>query len=273
MPGPASANNRSAQTLRTFCACKPFGPWATSNSTVSPSARLRKPSAWIAVKWTNTSGPDSCAIKPKPFASLNHFTLPLAILLRPQHNGARPRTGTTHATAVVGRAQTKIRETFGPRGSADIRCTVPRMLEPRAKVLTPPYPVNRDCRFVPRPLLRHHRNTSDRADGAITSVSPLTAVGWRLPHVAARATVVSCTATAHQHHRTAGADRQSRRTALRRRSPDRRQNEVHRASAGCVGTSRARCGDWLVRGRRRGPPRLARRIHRRITTLPAPHAR
>jgi len=29
MPGPASANNRSAQTLRTFCACKPFGPWAT----------------------------------------------------------------------------------------------------------------------------------------------------------------------------------------------------------------------------------------------------
>src|SRR6266566_1459308 len=106
-----------AQTLRTFCACSPFGPWATSNSTLSPSARLRKPSAWIAVKWTNTSGPDSCAIKPKPFASLNHFTLPLAILLRPLHNGARPRTGTTHATAVVGRAQTKIRETFGPRGA------------------------------------------------------------------------------------------------------------------------------------------------------------
>src|SRR3989449_9017390 len=106
-----------AQTLRTFCACNPFGPWATSNSTLSPSARLRKPSAWIAVKWTNTSGPDSCAIKPKPFASLNHFTLPFAIPLRPLHYGARPRTGTTHATAVVGRAQTKIRETFGPRGA------------------------------------------------------------------------------------------------------------------------------------------------------------
>src|SRR5467141_966628 len=117
IPGPASVNIAAAQTLRTFCACKPFGPWATSNSTVSPSARLRKPSAWIAVKWTNTSGPDSCAIKPKPFASLNHFTLPFAIPLRPLHNGARPRTGTTHATAVVGRAQTKIRETFGPRGA------------------------------------------------------------------------------------------------------------------------------------------------------------
>src|SRR5216117_4594457 len=117
IPGPASVPIGVAQTLRTFCACKPFGPWATSNSTVSPSARLRKPSAWIAVKWTNTSGPDSCAIKPKPFASLNHFTLPLAILFRPLHNGARPRTGTTHATAVVGRAQTKIRETFGPRGA------------------------------------------------------------------------------------------------------------------------------------------------------------
>src|SRR6266576_1236820 len=117
IPGPASFPIGAAQTLRTFCACKPFGPWATSNSTVSPSARLRKPSAWIAVKWTNTSGPDSCAIKPKPFASLNHFTLPFAIPLRPLHNGARPRTGTTHATAVVGRAQTKIRETFGPRGA------------------------------------------------------------------------------------------------------------------------------------------------------------
>src|SRR5207244_5251185 len=116
-PEPAAVTTDAAQTLRTFCACNPFGPWATSNSTLSPSARLRKPSAWIAVKWTNTSGPDSCAIKPKPFASLNHFTLPFAIPLRPLHYGARPRTGTTHATAVVGRAQTKIRETCGPRGA------------------------------------------------------------------------------------------------------------------------------------------------------------
>src|SRR2546425_7658972 len=66
-------------------------------STLFPYTTLFR--SWIAVKWTNTSGPDSCAIKPKPFASLNHFTLPFAILLRPQHNGARPRTGTTQATA------------------------------------------------------------------------------------------------------------------------------------------------------------------------------
>src|SRR6266566_9125847 len=160
-----------AQTLRTFCACSPFGPWATSNSTLSPSARLRKPSAWIAVKWTNTSGPDSCAIKPKPFASLNHFTLPLAILLRPQHNGARPRTGTTQATAAWdGLKQKSARHLVLAERRHPV--TVPRMLEPRAKVLTPPYPVNNDCRFVSQALLRHHRNTSGRADGAITSVSP-----------------------------------------------------------------------------------------------------
>src|SRR5580765_7539473 len=48
--------------------------------------------------------------------------------------GLGPETGSTQATAVLGRAQTKIRETFGPRGSADSRMTVPRMLEPRAKV-------------------------------------------------------------------------------------------------------------------------------------------
>src|SRR5712691_11510323 len=99
MPGPASANDRSAQTLRTFCACKPFGPWATSKSTVSPSARLRKPSAWIAVKWTNTSGPDSCAIQPTHFESLNHFTLHFAEQLDARDYGALPRTCSTLVTA------------------------------------------------------------------------------------------------------------------------------------------------------------------------------
>src|SRR3954470_14297487 len=33
----------------------------------------------IAEKWTNTSSPPSCSMKPYPFASLNHFTFPLAI--------------------------------------------------------------------------------------------------------------------------------------------------------------------------------------------------
>src|SRR5207249_5765556 len=123
----------AAQTLRTFCACKPFGPWATSNSTVSPSARLPQPSAWLAVTWTNTSGPDSCAIKPKPFASLNHFTLPFAIPFRPQHMGARPRTGSTQATAAWDGLKQKPRDVWSSRKRRQ-PVTVPRMLEPRAKV-------------------------------------------------------------------------------------------------------------------------------------------
>src|SRR6267143_639432 len=211
------------QTLRTFCACSPFGPWATSNSTLSPSARLRK-----------------------PFASLNHFTLPLAILLRPQHNGARPRTGTTHATAAWdGLKQKSARHLVLAERRQPV--TVPRMLEPRAKVLTPPYPVNHDCPLVSRALLRHHRNTSDRADDAITSVFPLTAVGWRRFHVAASATVVSPTATAREHYRAASADRQSRSPTQRRRGACRRQTQVHGSSTRRSGTAGARRADRVVR--------------------------
>ena len=38
------------------------------------------PEGPIAEKWTNTSGPLSCSMNPKPLASLNHFTVPSAIL-------------------------------------------------------------------------------------------------------------------------------------------------------------------------------------------------
>src|SRR5712691_349845 len=66
--------------LRTFAACGPLGPCCSSNSTFSPSARLRKPSDWMAVWWTKTSfPPPSGVMNPKPFASLNHFTVPVAI--------------------------------------------------------------------------------------------------------------------------------------------------------------------------------------------------
>src|SRR5713101_5471096 len=117
-PGPPCVAIRQGQeTLRTFCACRPFGPWATSNSTASPSARLRKPSAWIAVKWTNTSGPDSCAIKPKPFASLNHFTFPFAILRNLFTNGASPGLLIDPGHRDLGRAQTKTARLDGPRGA------------------------------------------------------------------------------------------------------------------------------------------------------------
>src|SRR4029453_13684487 len=69
----------SGQALRTLAAWSPFGPLVTSNSTLSPSDRLLKPWAWMALKCTNTSSPASWVMKPKPFASLNHLTVPLAI--------------------------------------------------------------------------------------------------------------------------------------------------------------------------------------------------
>ncbi len=65
--------------LRTFDDWGPFWPSVTSKLTLSPSARDLKPSPWTSEKCTNTSGPLSCSIKPKPFASLNHFTVPSAI--------------------------------------------------------------------------------------------------------------------------------------------------------------------------------------------------
>src|SRR3954463_12244737 len=75
-----AVNDECQPALRTLAACGPFGPSVTSYSTFWPSARLRKPSAWIAVWWTNTSlPPPSGVMKPNPFASLNHFTVPVAI--------------------------------------------------------------------------------------------------------------------------------------------------------------------------------------------------
>src|SRR5215208_785955 len=63
-------------TFRTSLACGPFCPCTISNSTRSPSASDLKPCAWMALKWTKTSGPPSREMNPKPFASLNHFTVP-----------------------------------------------------------------------------------------------------------------------------------------------------------------------------------------------------
>src|SRR5262249_8159049 len=68
-------------TARTFSACQPLGPLVTSNSTVWPSCRLRKPPAWIAEKCTKTSSPVCRLMKPKPLASLNHFTVPCSAML------------------------------------------------------------------------------------------------------------------------------------------------------------------------------------------------
>src|SRR5574340_452693 len=63
----------------TLIALGPLGPFSVSKLTESPSARLLKPLPWIEVWCTKTSLPSSLVIKPKPFESLNHFTVPLAI--------------------------------------------------------------------------------------------------------------------------------------------------------------------------------------------------
>src|SRR5258708_4185905 len=61
-------------------ACLPLGPWVTSKLTFWPSLSVLKPFIWIAEKCANRSSlPSSGVMKPYPFASLNHFTVPIAI--------------------------------------------------------------------------------------------------------------------------------------------------------------------------------------------------
>src|SRR5713226_2984095 len=60
----------------TLAARGPFGLSTTSNLTLSPSLRVRNPSARISEWWTKTSGPPSRERKPKPLDSLNHLTVP-----------------------------------------------------------------------------------------------------------------------------------------------------------------------------------------------------
>src|SRR5690606_41525610 len=45
-------------------------------STFWPSCSVLLPVPLMALKWTNTSFPPSCSMKPKPFSSLNHLTVP-----------------------------------------------------------------------------------------------------------------------------------------------------------------------------------------------------
>src|SRR6266478_1795327 len=67
----------------TLAARGPLGLSVTSNWTLSPSLRVRKPSARISEWWTKTSGPPSRERKPKPLDSLNHFTVPSIMNGRP----------------------------------------------------------------------------------------------------------------------------------------------------------------------------------------------
>src|SRR5579862_4199877 len=52
------------QAFTTFAADRPFSPALTSNSTGCPSARVLNPSMLMDEKWTKTSSPPSCSMKP-----------------------------------------------------------------------------------------------------------------------------------------------------------------------------------------------------------------
>src|SRR5439155_8343555 len=74
----------------TLVAFSPLADDSASYSTAWPSLRLLNPSICTAEKWTKTSSPPlSSAMKPKPFWSLNHLILPVAIAPFLRCDGAR----------------------------------------------------------------------------------------------------------------------------------------------------------------------------------------
>src|SRR6185312_12133528 len=119
-------------------ACLPLGPSFTSNSTFWFSFRVLKPLPWISEKWAKRSSPPpSGLMKPKPFESLNHFTVPVLIafpfvrtLEVPQGRGQRHkerkagtgvgrRHGMTSGTGVTAHRTSSLRRglyAVSPRG-------------------------------------------------------------------------------------------------------------------------------------------------------------
>src|SRR5829696_8799834 len=68
--------------VRTFAALGPLGPCCASYSTFAPSGSDLKPSPAMPEWCTNRSLLWSSGVmKPKPFSSLNHFTVPVAMVL------------------------------------------------------------------------------------------------------------------------------------------------------------------------------------------------
>src|SRR5690349_16700281 len=75
---------RCDQDAWMLLACLPFGPCVTSKETFWPSFSVLKPGMLIAEKCAKRSSPPpSGVMKPKPLASLNHFTVPVAICCVP----------------------------------------------------------------------------------------------------------------------------------------------------------------------------------------------
>src|ERR1700761_7618842 len=88
-----------------LAACLPFGPCFPSKLTFWFSCSDLKPLPWTSEKCANRSSPPpSGVMKPKPFASLNHFTVPVAIFLifpkRRCVGSALPRLGQTRNTVL-----------------------------------------------------------------------------------------------------------------------------------------------------------------------------
>src|SRR3954470_23432683 len=68
----------------TFAAAGPLGPCSASYETFAPSASDLKPLPPMAVWWTKRSLLWSSGVmNPKPFSSLNHFTVPVGIVQFP----------------------------------------------------------------------------------------------------------------------------------------------------------------------------------------------
>src|SRR6185503_19160991 len=79
---PGLFSSQAGQTCLMFAARGPFGLCSTSYCTLSCSLSVLKPLAWMAEKWTKRSLlPSSGVIKPKPLASLNHFTVPVLMFV------------------------------------------------------------------------------------------------------------------------------------------------------------------------------------------------
>src|SRR6187401_2478307 len=67
---------------RTFSARGPFGPWPTSNSTLSPSRRSSRPSPYTALWWKKYSFPASPLMNPNPLSTRNVRIFPVIIAPR-----------------------------------------------------------------------------------------------------------------------------------------------------------------------------------------------
>src|SRR5690606_52867 len=81
-PGKPDAPGTVQDAWRMLEACLPFGPWTTSNVTFWPSLSDLNPFACTELKCANRSSPPSSGVmKPNPLASLNHLTVPVAMLI------------------------------------------------------------------------------------------------------------------------------------------------------------------------------------------------